>query len=474
MRGIFNTTLPKTLECNFYFCTMKYSNDSERKGFRSSFGVLVALAGSAVGLGNMWRFPYLMGTNGGAAFIIIYVVSILLVALPIMTAEMIIGRRGHSNPVGSFNHLSSGSKVWRFLGLLMVLAPFFILCFYGVVGGWTVDYLFRSLTVSFSGAHSEAECSALFADTMSSPIRPLVFMLIFMATSALIICAGVQKGIERYSKILMPVLFLIIVLMAAYVITLPGASEGLDFMFRPDFSKVTGSTCLAALGQSFFSLSLGAGTVLTYSSYMRKDQNISRMSVLTAFSDTCFAIFAGAAIIPAVFAFGFSPSEGPGLVFVVLPAIFSKMTGGSLVAIAFFFSLFIAAITSFISLMEVVAACLSEELGLSRKKSAAITMAFGILVGVFCSLSCGPLQEFKLFGKTIFDLFDYTSSNILMTLGGLAVVIFAGWWMKREDYFDEVTSSGAFIRPIHKWFYFFTKYVAPIAIIVIMIFGFIG
>jgi len=453
---------------------MKNFVNKERKGFRSGFGVLVALAGSAVGLGNMWRFPYLMGTNGGAAFILIYIVSILFVGLPIMISEMIIGRRGHSNPIGAFNTLSSGRKIWRTAGFMMVLAPFLIMCFYGVVGGWTVDYLFRFLSSSFNGASSEAECSAMFLKTMTSPVRPLIFMLVFVITSGLIIGAGVQKGIERYSKILIPVLFLIILVMAIDSIMLPGADEGLKFMFQPDFSKVTGSTVLAALGQSFFSLSLGAGTVLTYASYIDRTQNISKMSMMTAVSDTVFAILAGMAIIPAVFSFGFSPSEGPGLVFVVLPAIFSNMTGGSILAIAFFFSLFIAAITSYISLMEVVSACLSEELGITRKTAVILTMVCAVLLGAFCSLSCGPLQNVKLIGKNLFDLFDYASSNILMTLGGLTVVLFVGWWMKRSDVFDELTSSGSFRKMrTYKMIYFLTRYVAPVAIIVIMIFGLI-
>jgi len=445
---------------------------NDRKGFRSSFGVLVALAGSAVGLGNMWRFPYLTGTNGGAAFILIYVVSIILVAMPIMVSEMIIGRRGHSNPVGALNKLSSGNRVWCTLGFLMVLAPFLIMCFYGVVGGWTVDYLFRSLS-SFR-TNSEAECSAIFAETMTSPYRPLVFMSVFMAVSGLIIGAGVQKGIERYSKILMPVLLVILLVMAVFSMTLPGASGGLAFMFKPDFSKVDGSTVLSAMGQSFFSLSLGAGTVLTYSSYMKKEQDICRMSVLTAVSDTCFALIAGIVIIPAVFAFGFSPSEGPGLVFVVLPAIFSKIAGGAFLAIAFFFSLFIAAITSFISLMEVIAACLSEELGISRKVAVMVIVTASVLLGALCSLSCGPLKDFTLFGKTIFDLFDYTSSNILMTLGGLTIVLFTGWKMKKMDFIDEISSSGKFARSGYTVLYFLTRYVAPVAIVVIMIFGLIG
>jgi len=446
----------------------------DRKGFRSSFGVLVALAGSAVGLGNMWRFPYLMGNNGGAAFIILYIISILLVALPIMISEMVVGRRGRSNPVGAFSKLSSGNKVWRALGSMMVLAPFMIMCYYGVVGGWTVDYLFKSLSDSFSLAQTEAECSSMFVNSVSSPYRPLFFMLVFTVASGLIIGAGVQKGIERYSKILMPILFMIILVMAVDAVLLPGAAEGLNFMFRPDFSKVTGGTCLAALGQSFFSLSLGAGTVLTYSSYIDKKQDIGKMSVMTAVSDTVFALLAGTAIIPAVFAFGFSPSEGPGLVFVVLPAIFSNMKWGAVFAITFFFSLFIAAITSYISLMEVVAACITEEFGISRKKSVISVIIMSVVGGVFCSLSCGPLQGVNLFGMTIFDLFDYTSSNILMTLGGLAVVLFVGWWLKKSDVIDEMTGSGMHNHPI--WvnlIYYLAKYLAPIAIIVIMICGLI-
>ena len=433
----------------------------------------MALTGSAVGLGNMWRYPYLMGTNGGAAFILIYIVSIILVSLPIMLSEMIIGRRGASNPAGSLSRLSSGSKLWHILGFLMVIAPFLIMTYYGVVGGWTVDYLIKSLTASFVGMDSEAACSAMFEETMSSPIRPLIFMLVFVLLSGAVISAGVQKGIERYSKILMPLLLVVMVILAIYSCTLPGASAGLEFMFRPDFTKVTGSTVLAAFGQSFFSLSLGAGTVLTYSSYMKNSEDISKMGNMTAISDTCFALIAGMAIFPAVFAFGFSPSEGPGLLFVVIPAIFSKMTGGIFLSIAFFFSLFIAAITSFISLMEVVAVCLSEELKISRKRAVSIVMTLIVILGILCSLSCGPLQNVKLFGKTIFDVMDFAASNILMTLGGLVVVLFIGWKMKKEDFYDEISSSGKYRHNYYPLIYFLVKYFSPIIIITIMIFGLI-
>jgi len=447
----------------------------ERKGFRSSFGVLVALAGSAVGLGNMWRFPYLMGTDGGAAFIIIYLLSIIFVCLPIMMAESLVGRRGRSNPASAFMNLDGGNRKWKVVGAFMVIGPFLIISFYNVVGGWTLDYLYRSFELSFSGNMSEEQCGALFDETMTSTWRPLFFMTLFIVLSAMIIRAGVQKGIERCSKVMMPVLFGIMVFMAIYSATLQGAGAGFEFMFKPDFSSVTGKTVLDAMGQSFFSLSMGCGTILIYSSYMSRKEDLAKMSILTAISDTGFAIISGIAMIPAVFAFGFSPSEGPGLAFVILPAIFSSMSFGGIVAIGFFISLFLAAITSSISMVEVVASCIREEFHISRRKSVTITTLCLLVSGTLCSLSCGPMSGFKVFGMNIFDLFNFTSSNFLMTLGGLTMVLFVGWRMKKEDVFDEYSGGGIHNHPaLFKMLYFLTRYVAPVAIIVVMIVGLCG
>jgi Na+-dependent transporters of the SNF family len=333
---------------------------------------------------------------------------------------------------------------------------------------------FKSLTFKFNNI-SQDQLNVFFSETVSSNFEPLIFLLIFLVVTALIVIAGIEKGIEKYSKIMMPVLFAIVIIIAIRSMTLPNAQAGIDFLFKPDFSKVTSNMVLDAMGQAFFSLSLGMGCILTYGSYVNKRENIVKTSFLTSISDTGFALIAGLAIMPAVFAFGIAPSEGPGLVFVILPHIFQQIPFGSFLAIIFFFALFIAAITSSISLFEVVVAYLKEEFKLSRYMSVFITFAICLFFGTFCSLSQGSMSEFKILGFNIFDFFDYLSSNILLPLGGILIVLFVGWRMKKEDFLDELTSGGT----IHfkKWFLVFTrfiiKYLAPIIIGIIMIRGLI-
>jgi NSS family neurotransmitter:Na+ symporter len=300
-------------------------------------------------------------------------------------------------------------------------------------------------------------------------------MLIFLVATALIVMAGVKDGIERYTKLMMPVLFLIVVLVAVRAVTLPGAGAGLEFLFKPDFSKVTANTFLDALGQAFFSLSIGCGTVMTYSSYVSKKENVVGLSVETAMADTIFAIIAGLAIMPAVFSFGISPSEGPGLVFVTLPYIFAQIPMGSFLAILFFFMLFIAAITSSISMLEVIVAYLNEEFKMGRKLAIILSFAVVVVLGTMCSLSQGVMADFKIFGNNMFDFFDKLSANILLPVGGFLAVIFVGWKMKRADVEDELTSGGVhpFTRAFRNYVYFSIKYLAPIVVAIILIRGLI-
>ena len=446
---------------------------AKRESFGSGFGVLVAMAGSAVGLGNLWRFPYLVGTNGGAAFIIIYLAFVLLLALPIMYSEFIIGRRSQANVFGAYKVLAPKSK-WCGVGLVYVMASLCIISFYCVVGGWTINYFWKAVTFRFSTPDT-ALLGNMFADTVTSSTQPLIFMLIFLLATALIVMAGIKDGIERYTKVMMPVLFVIVVIVAIRSVTLPGAGAGLEFLFKPDFSKVTATTLLDALGQAFFSLSIGCGTVMTYASYVNKKENIVGLSAETAIADTLFAIIAGLAIMPAVFAFGISPAEGPGLVFITLPYIFAQIPLGAFLAIMFFFMLFIAALTSSISQLEVIVSYLIEEFKLGRKVSILISMAVVVTFGVLCSLSQGVLSEVKIFGNNIFDCFDKFSANLLLPLGGFFAVIFVGWRMKKPDFTDEITSGG--IHPFKKWFltyiYFSIKYLAPIVVAIILIRGLI-
>ena len=439
-----------------------------RDNFRSRIGVLLALAGSAIGLGNLWRFPYLLGTNGGAAFIIIYLFFVFIICLPIMFSEFTIGRRSGANAFGAYKILAPKSK-WGIVGILAVLTPTLVVSFYSVVGGWTIDYMVKAAISRFSMG-SEG-LGTLFSDTISSPVEPIIYMLVFLALSCLVVAAGVEKGIEKYTKIMMPALFIMIIVIAVRSVTLKGAGAGLSFLFNPDFSKVTGQTFLDALGQAFFSLSLGCGTIITYASYVAKKESIVGLSSQTAIADTTFALLAGVAIMPAVFAFGISPSQGPGLVFVTLPYIFSQIPFGNVLGVIFFFVLFIAAITSAISLIEVLVAYLKEEFGFSRLAAVAVSF-FGVgTVAVLCSLSQGDMVRIELFGKNLFDLLDYTSSNILMPVGGLCAVIFAGWVLKKPEISDELTSGGTvkLKKTAIEVIFFLIRYVSPIAVIAIML-----
>lgn len=441
-----------------------------KDGFGSSFGVLMALAGSAVGLGNLWRFPYLVGENGGAAFIIIYLAFVFAIGLPIMLAEFVIGRRSQSNAIGAFKKLAPGT-LWWLVGVVAVVCCASILSFYCVVGGWSIDYLLKACTFSFTKGGSDEALSAMFGEFVSSPIKPLIFHTIFLLATGAIVVAGVKKGIEKFSKIMMPALFFIIILIAIRSLTLKGAEAGISYLFKPDFSKVTSSTLIAALGQAFFSLSIGSGMVITYGAYAPKNDNMLRTSAGTVTMDTLFAIIAGCAIMPAVFAFGIDPSAGPGLVFVTLPHIFSQMPLGGAIAILFFLTLLLAALTSSISLMEVVIAFGIGELKMKRRTATILAIAILWVLGCLCSLSQGVLSDVKLFGMNIFDFFDYVSANILMLFGGMAVVIFAGWKLGRKVIREELTNNGTIKVP--KWLSetltLLIRFVAPAAIAVIAV-----
>ena len=446
----------------------------KRDNFGSRFGALVALAGSAVGLGNLWRFPYLVGENGGAAFIIIYVLLCFIICLPIFISEFVVGRRAQENAYSAFRDLSGGSA-WRYVGLMTVVVPLIVVSYYSVIGGWSVEYLFKSVTFSFTGGESQSQINTMFTDFVSSPWLPLLCHTIFLFITAVIVAAGIKGGIEKFSKVMMPLLFVIVLGIAIYSMTLPGARAGLDYLFNPDFSKIDAKACAAALGQAFFSLSIGFGTIMTYASYVSKKENVLFQSVATAGSDLAFALIAGMAIMPAVFAFGLNPQSGPGLVFETLPYVFSQMPAGGFVALLFFVALLVAAVTSSISMFEVGAAYLVEEKNMSRV--AACVIIFGIcwVLGALCSLSFGPLADIQIFGRTIFDFFDNLSSNVLMTLGSLLTVLFVGWKLKKTDIYDEFTNGGT-LRANVKIFgalWFLIRYIAPVAIISIFVFGLI-
>lgn len=447
-------------------------NMAEREKF-GRFGAMMAMAGSAVGLGNMWRFPYLLGEYGGAAFLLVYLACALLIALPIFIGEFVIGRRSSKNCMGAFRALSDGKGIWNNCGILFVITCTIILSFYSVIGGWSLEYFFKACTFTFHEGISSDELSGIFSGFVSSVWPALTGFLMFLWLTVYIVRKGIKSGIERFGKIVMPVLALIVIAIAIYVFMLPGSTSGYEYMFKADFSKLNGSVILAALGQSFFSVSLGCGCIITYASYVAKKDDMMRHSVTITVIDIIFALISGCAIMPAVFAFGLDPQAGPSLVYETLPFIFSRMPAGSVVAIVFFGALLVATVTSSISMCEVGVAYLTQERGYSRRKSCYIIAAFTIVLGSLCSLSFGPLSHVTVFGKNIFDMCDSLSSNFLMIAGALLVVYFVGWKMKREDVFDEFASGhdNAKGTLVFRISYFLIRYVAPIAILVIFLQG---
>ena len=445
-----------------------------REHFSSRSTAVLAMAGSAIGLGNIWRFPYMVGENGGAAFILVYLLATLLLSLPIFFSESIIGRATHQGTIGAMKALAPGTA-WRHMGLLTVLSPLIILSFYSVVGGWSVEYLLKSLTFDFQGATQE-DLGAAFGGFISSTWGPLVCHTVFLSLCALIILAGVKKGIEQFSKYTMPLLFVLIVVIMVYSLSLPGASEGVKYLLKPDFSRLKASSVAAAMGQSFFSLSLGVGTILTYSSYIRKEENLLSSGVGTAASDLGFALIAGFAVMPAVFAAGIAPGAGPGLLFETLPYIFSKIGTNlpwlsSLVAVLLFVTVLVAALTSAISMFEVGVTFLVEERGVKRSRATGLIFLGTWALGCLCSLSFGPLDGIRLFGKNIFGFCDALTANFLMTFGGLLFTLFVGWKMKKEQVRDEFTCGGQlrFSARIFPAVYFLIRWIAPAVILLIFV-----
>lgn len=452
---------------------MEVKNVQQRDGFSSRMGIIAAAAGSAIGLGNIWKFPYITGQNGGAAFILVYLICIAIIGLPVMLSEFTIGRRGQRNAIGSFKELGSGSY-WFLTGWMGVIASFVILAFYGVVAGWTLNYVGFAITHKLAGL-SPDEIGTVFSSFITHPWKPIIYQLIFMVLTAGIVLGGVKDGIEKYSKVLMPLLLLIIVILVIRSVTLPNAAKGIEFLLAPDFSKLNGNVVLSALGHAFFSLSLGTGTMITYGSYIGRKENLATTAVQVTIADTLIALLAGFAIFPAVFAFGIEPGAGPGLVFITLPNVFNQMPGGYFFGLLFFMLLSVAALTSSISVLEVVVAYFSEDLNISRTKATIIaTVAISIL-GIGCSLSMGPWAGFHLptldGGKGLFDFLDWWSANILLPLGGLLISLFVGWKMNTIDVQNEVSSNGSTSIP---WFGFFlitARIIAPIAVTIVFLYN---
>lgn len=442
----------------------------ERENFGSKIGAVLAAAGSAVGLGNVWRFPIETGQNGGAAFIIIYVICILLLGLPIMISEFLVGRYTHANTAGAFRIVSNGSP-WKWVGRMGIFTGWFILCYYVVVGAWTMHYTFLSVTNAFHEVPAK-EYGDIFDNFVAHPWLPTVWLFVFIGVIHYVITRGVQSGIEKSAKLMMPTLFLITIFLAVCSVSLPGASKGLEFLLKPDWSKVDSTTVLDAMGQAFYSLSLAMGCLCTYASYFDKKTPLAKSAVNVSIIDTLIAIMAGFIIFPSVFNIGMNPNEmgvGAGLTFVSLPNVFQQALGnGSFLAVVFsslfYFLLFVAALTSAISLHEVATAYVTEEFNMTRRKGATLVTATVLVLGTICSLSFGPLSGVTLFDRNIFSLFDDFSGRFLLPLGGMLISIFAGWVLDRKLYRDELSNQGDLKTPYFKMLVFSLRFIAPLAI----------
>jgi NSS family neurotransmitter:Na+ symporter len=450
---------------------MAKGGNSERDSFSSKFGVLAALAGSAIGLGNIWRFPYVVGQNGGGAFLLIYLAFVAAIGIPVMVSEFIIGRSSQRNPVGAFKKIAPGTK-WHLVGMLGVVAVFLIFAFYTVVAGWTLEYLIQSVKwIVLPGkyglaAMDTAALNQFFSNHYESFTagvwRPIVWFIVMMLLTGYVVISGVKNGIEKFAKILMPVFLVLLLILAIRSLSLEGSREGLVFLFKPDFAPFRAAPfrfILEALGQAFFSLSIGMGTLITYGSYIKRKESLARTAVSVAVADTFVAIIAGLAIFPAVFAFGISPDSGPELVYITLPVIFQNMSGGLIWAFLFFLLLCFAAITSTISMLEVIVAYFSEQLNMTRKRATVLAMISGGFLGILCTIS-----------PDIFGLFN-ASPDLLLPLGGFFMVVFIGWILARDTTKSELSSDGKYKTCYYGLFMFLVKFVAPLAIALLFALG---
>lgn len=444
---------------------------AERGQWGSRLGFILAAAGSAIGLGNIWRFPYMAGENGGGAFVLIYLLCILLIGLPVLLAELAIGRRAERNPVGAFKALAP-KTAWPLVGTLGVVTGFGILSFYSVVAGWTVGYLFKALTGAFEADLTAEASGALFTGLIGDPLQALLLTGIFLLLTILIVRGGVSGGIERASKILMPVLFIVLLLLAIRALTLPGAGEGLVYLFRPDFSKIDTGVVISALGQALFSLSLGMGAMITYGSYFPKRENVWSAGTFVAFSDTLIATLAGLIIFPALFSAGVAPNAGPGLVFVVLPTIFNTMPFGTFFAVLFYALLAIAALTSTISLLEVVVSYMVDERGWSREKAAWTIGAACFLLAVPSALSQGAVDWLGADGLFAWDFLTLNNNlwgNYALSLGALLICLFVGWYWGVAPALAAIEEGGHRLPAAGGW-RILIRYVCPLAVAIIFVF----
>ena len=435
---------------------------TKRATFGSKIGVILATVGCAVGLGNIWRFPYMLGENGGAAFLLVYISCILFLGIPVMITEFFIGRYSRKNAAGAFKVMAPGTK-WSVIGYNGVAAAFLILGYYAVVSGWTLEYIVQAFSGSLEGKNA-TDFADEFTAFSTGVFRPILWTVVFIALTHIIIISGVKEGIERASKVMMPVLFLILIALCVRSITLPGASEGLTFLFNPDFSKIDSSVVLSAMGQAFFSLSIGMGCLITYASYFGKQTNLQTTALQVTILDTLLAVLAGVMIFPAVFSFGIEPTTGPELVFITLPNVFEQLPFGNIWSFVFFVLLALAALTSTISLHEVSTAYVHEEYHVSRKKAAVIVSIGVTILGILSSLSMGLLKSYTLFGLNFFNLLDFVTAKIMLPLGGMMICIFTAKRVDKLLLKEEVTNHGTIRFYFFSTYVFFVKYIAPIGI----------
>lgn len=447
-------------------------NNTGRANFGSKIGAILAAAGSAVGLGNIWRFPYEAGNHGGAAFILIYLGCIFLMGLPIMIAEFSVGRHSKLSTGKAFQMLAPGTQ-WKWVGYLGVLSGLLILGYYSVVAGWTLEYMIQAVSGGLIGKRPEDFVST-FQTFSQDPLRPLLWLLVFLLLTHYIVVKGVKDGIERFSKIMMPILFILIIVLAVCSVTLPNAGRGIEFLLKPDFSKVNADVFLGAMGQAFFSLSLGMGCLSTYASYFGSDTQLGKTALSVGVIDTMVAILAGFIIFPAAFSVGIQPDAGPSLIFITLPNVFQQAFGSipflaSVFSVMFYLLLALAALTSTISMHEVVTAFLNEKFGVTRKRGAFLVTSFCVITGVASSWSLGMWSEYTLFGLGCFDFLDFVTAKIMLPGGGMLIALFVGWYLKRSISYNEVTNYGLIKAPYFSAYMFILRYLAPIAIALIFI-----
>ena len=444
---------------------------NERANFGSKLGVILATAGSAVGLGNVWRFPYMAGENGGAVFIIIYVVCVVLLGIPCMVSEFIVGRHGQANTARAYRKLA-GRTPWAVIGYMGVLTGFLITGYYAVVSGWCLQYVWASLIGHLQG--DPEYFRTYFAELSADPVKPVLWTVIILGLTYLIIEHGVRDGIERASKLMMPLLFVLLLVIVTASCMLPGAEKGIEFLLKPDFSKINSDVFLAALGQSFYSLSIAMGCLCTYASYFSKYTNLPRSAVQIGVIDSFVAILAGLMIFPAAFSVGVNPDSGPSLIFITLPNVFQQAFAavplvGYVVSLLFFVLLSLAALTSLMSLHEVSTAFFQEELHLTRKKAALIVTVTTSVIGAFCSLSLGAIESLSWIGKTLFDWFDFITGQIFLPVVGFLTCIFIGWFVDHKIVREEYTNWGTLSDGNFHLYLFLVKYICPLAILFIFL-----